>query len=194
MTWLVIATEDEVSEQIGKRLAQEAGLEVGLCVGKQGNGYLRKRIPNFCQMADQQPVLLITDLDQIAHPKTLIAEWLGSKKPPRNLIFRVAVREIESWILADHVAMQTLLGAKVSKLPPSPDELADPKQTLLALAQKANRDVREDMVVSQGSVSSQGFGYNARLSQLIGTVWCPERAAGRSPSLSRARASLRNLS
>ncbi|MDN7852111.1 hypothetical protein [Burkholderia seminalis] len=193
MTWLVIATEDEVSEQIGKRLAQEAGLEVGLCIGKQGNGYLRKRIPNLCQMSEQQPILLITDLDQIAHPQILIKEWLGTKKPSKNLVFRVAVREIESWILADHVAMRTLLGPKVSKLPQTPDELADPKQALLALAQKAHRDVRDDLVVSQGSVSSQGFGYNARLSQLISTVWCPERASARSPSLSRARARLQML-
>lgn len=38
MTWLVIATEDKISEQIGRRLAHEAGLEVGLCIGNQGNG------------------------------------------------------------------------------------------------------------------------------------------------------------
>lgn len=108
-------------------------------------------------------------------------------------MFRVAVREIESWLLADHQAMRSLLGQKAGKLPEAPDDLPDPKQTLLSLAQRAKRDVREDIVANRGSVASQGLGYNARLGQVIRQAWEPARAADRSPSLVKARARLRAL-
>ncbi|MDR3620523.1 MAG: hypothetical protein P4L85_14325 [Paludisphaera borealis] len=136
MTWIVLATEDELSEQVGLCLAEEAGLEVGQRLGKRGNGYLRGRITNFCEMARQRPVLLITDLDRTSCASALISDWMGTRSRPDGLIFRVAVREVESWLLADHEGMTELLGAKVGKLPNAPDELPDPKQKLLALAQR----------------------------------------------------------
>jgi hypothetical protein len=191
MAWIVLATEDELSEQVGMRLADEVGLEVALSLGKKGNGYLRKSIPNFCQMARQQPVVIIADLDRRPCAFTLVSEWLNGRPKPHRLLFRVAVREIESWVLADHEAVRQLLGRNASKLPDTPDELPDPKQALLELAKRASRDVRDDLVASAGSIASQGLGYNARLCKLVRETWNPSRAASRSPSLSRARARLR---
>jgi hypothetical protein len=193
MTWIVLATEDELSEQVGLCLAEEAGLEVGQRLRKQGNGYLHNKITNFCEMARQQPVLLITDLDQATCASALISEWMGKRSRPDKLLFRVAVREVESWLLADHEGMKTLLGSRVGGLPQAPDDLPDPKGKLLALAQKAPRDVREALVIKRGAVASQGLGYNALLCQWIREVWRLERAAERSDSLSRARSRLREL-
>lgn len=193
MVWIVLATEDELSEQVGLCLANEIGLEVGSKLRRGGNGYLRSRIPNFCQMAHTQPVLLITDLDRMECPTVLMREWFGQREKPPAFLFRVAVREIESWLLADHDAMRGLLGPKAPKLPDAPDNLADAKQELLRIARRAPRDVRDDLVVQAGTVASQGLGYNARLCAWVRESWDASRAAERSPSLQRARTRLREL-
>ncbi len=193
MTWIVLATEDEVSEQVGLSLAAEANLEVGQCLRKGGNGYLRARIPNFLQMAQRQPVVVITDLDVARCPPELRNSFVGRRVAPASFVLRVAVREIESWLLADHPAMRSLIGPG-GVLPPRPDELPDPKSLLLMLARRAPRRMREDLIKLRGAVASQGLGYNARLSQFVKEEWRPERASSRSDSLARARRQLQRLS
>jgi hypothetical protein len=127
-----LATEDELSEVIGQRLLNELPGKpgIGLLLRKGGNGYLRSRIRNFCELARRQPLLLITDLDSWACPSKLRSEWLGSVAQPDKLAIRVAVREIEAWLLADHEAMEELLGKRVvSKLPVQADKVQDPNTT-----------------------------------------------------------------
>ena len=195
MSGLVVATEDELSEAVALRLAAEVqpALTVTQTLRRQGFGYLRSKMTSWRQLAQQQPVFLLTDLDRLACPATLLTQWLGALTPPPNLLMRVAVREVESWLLADHLAMQQLLGEK-GKLPPAPDSLDDPKQTLLTLAKKyAPRDVRLDLVQSTGAMACQGIGYNARLVDWVRTVWQPAQAATRSPSLHKARCRLQEL-
>src|SRR5688500_3382606 len=115
MAWAVLATEDELSEAVGLCLAAEAGLEIGQQLRRGGFGYLKSRMGSFCDIAKYQPVLLFTDLDRVKCPSTLIAKWSGALTLPENFLFRVAVREIESWLLADHDAMRGLLGNRVGK-------------------------------------------------------------------------------
>ena len=62
----------------------------------------------------------------------------------------------------------------------------DPKQKLLELAQRASRDVRDDMVKANQPNLKQALGYNARLCPWVQREWSPIRASERSPSLSRA--------
>lgn len=193
MTWIVLATEDELSEAVGSCLAREAGLEIGQKLRRGGFGYLKTRLHSFCEIALRQPVLLLTDLDRARCAPTLIEKWMGNLERPENLIFRVAVREIESWLLADHDAIRTLLGNRIGKLPENPDALPDPKQALLALAGRAPREVREDLVVTEGALASQGLGYNARLCDMVEQDWKPDRAADRSASLAKARTRLQEL-
>ncbi len=194
MKSIVLATEDVLSEEAGLRLAKEAGLEVTQPpLRRNGSGYLKSRIRNFCQMASFQTVLVISDLDQSECPSQLLRDWLGARERPPRLIIRVAVREIESWLLADHQAMRSLLGRRASKLPREPESLVDPKGMLLNLARHAPRDVREDLLPQKGAIASQGLGFNRRLGNLIRTDWSPRRAAERAPSLRRARDRLMEL-
>jgi len=194
MSGITLATEDELSEQVGLMLADEAGLLVDQKLRKGGYGYLRARITNFCQMALQHPVVVIADLDRQQCPSTLLAQWLGTKKRPDNLLVRIAVREIEAWLLADHHAMRDLLGARVGPLPRKPDILRDPKNTLLTLAKRAPRNVRDDLLpASSAVIASQGLGYNARLCGMVKSLWNPARASELSPSLRKARQRLKEL-
>lgn len=194
MALVALGTEDELSEAIGIRLLAEHGatLQLGMPLRKSGFGYLRSNVNRWRQLAQHQPVILITDLDRAACPVVLLNDWLGGQASPENLLLRVAVREVEAWLLADHEAMQKLLGNR-GRLPQEPDQVPDPKQHLLGLAKRAPRDVRRDLVKEAGSLASQGLGYNARLTELVRTHWDPGRAAQRSPSLARARQSLANL-
>ena len=126
MTQVALATEDILSEAIGLRLLSELPIPVtpNPLLRKDGFGYLRSRMDSWRQLAQRQIVLIITDLDQAACPIALRTNWLGTKPLPANLILRIAVRETEAWILADHEAMRNLIGKK-GALPPAPDDLPD---------------------------------------------------------------------
>lgn len=194
MASVALATEDELSEAVGIRLLAEIEqpLEVSLFLRKGGSGYLRSKMDNWCQLAIQQPVILLTDLDDKQCPSILIDDWFGRKARPANLLFRVAVREIESWLLADHEAMKFLLSNR-GKLPNDPDTLQNPKQRLLQLAKLAKREVRLDLLSDEGAIASQGIGYNARLGDMVRNEWSPKRAAVRSSSLRRTIGRLEEL-
>ncbi|HET7794032.1 MAG TPA: hypothetical protein VFL64_11670 [Rhizobacter sp.] len=191
---IALATEDALSESLGQRLLAELTpkLPEPMLLRKGGFGYLRSGMPKWRQLSQRQAVVILADLDDTTCPAVLRADWLGGLPCPENLLLRVAVREAESWLLADHEAMRQLMGAK-GALPRNPDALPDPKKFVLDLAQKAPRDVRLDMVRASGAMSGQGIGYNARLTALVATTWSPERAAERSPSLGRARIRLRQM-
>ena len=190
---VVLATEDALSEAVGLRLLREHDILVRTpptLVRKNGAGYLRARMDRWKQIAARQIVLLITDLDDVPCPLQLRADWLGTNRPClANLLFRIAEREVEAWLLADHQAMTQLMGKKV-KLPDAPDALPDPKQFLLKQAKNAPRAVREDLLAAQGAIARQGLGYNTRLTAWVEKEWSPQRAAERSPSLARARRAL----
>ena len=105
----------------------------------------------------------------------------------------MAVREIEGWLLADHVAMKFLLGNRAN-VPRDPDGIRDPKECLLRLAREAARDVKRDLLAERGAIASQGLGYNQRLCDCVNTSWSPTRAAERSDSLNRVIQRLEQLS
>ena len=194
MRAIALATEDELSEAIGLRSIAESPFHEAdvLPLRRNGSGYLKSKVESWRQLAGQQVVLLLTDLDQIDCPVALRNEWLGTRPVPDRLLLRIAVREIESWVLADHDAMRKLIGDR-GKLPPAPDELGDPKAFLLNMVRKyAPRDVKQDLLAERGAMASQGLGYNRRLVAWVKSDWSPDRAAARSPSLLRARQALRD--
>lgn len=189
---IALATEDELSEAIGLRLIAENSAWMTnepMLLRRDGFGYLKSGMKKWLELARQQPVLLLTDLDRKPCPEGLRQEWLAGARIQAGLLFRVAVREIESWVLADHMAFRKLIGSK-GRLPEAPDELAEPKQHLLQLAQHAPREVRLDLIRTEGRQIRQGLGYNRRLVQWVHAEWSPVRAAERSPSLARARRAL----
>lgn len=194
MMSVALATEDELSEAVGVKLLSEhlvLAENPPLLLRKNGFGYLRSRMDSWRQMANHQLVIVLTDLDRTECPLVLLKDWLGvEQQRPQNLLLRIAEREVESWLLADHDAFEKFIGKK-SQLPSEPDKLPDPKQHLLGQAQKASRAVKEDLIAQQGAISKQGIGYNRRLVNWVQAEWSPERAATRSPSLLRARNAIR---
>jgi hypothetical protein len=192
---VVVASEDALSEAVGQRIIEDAGS--GLAVTQRlrhgGFGYLRSRMRNFCQIAQRTPVLLLTDLDAEDCPATLIEDWSRKDTIPKQLLFRVAVRQVESWLLADREGMARLLKVSERRLPRDPDDLPDAKRVLLQLAQRAPRAIREYLVAESGATAAQGLGYNAVLTNFVRTNWDPARAEHCSNSLARARIRVNEL-
>ena len=196
MRQIALATEDALSEAVGEKLIAEVKppLQVGLRLRRDGFGYLKTRMWKFCEIARHQPVLVITDLDRMACAATLVRGWTANDIPPATLLLRVAVREVEAWLLADHDAMRTLLQQPRQILPPDPEDLPEPKEALIQLvARHGPRSLREAIVPQPGVIAAQGLGYNNVLMEFVRRTWSPHRAARQSNSLARARQRLREL-
>ena len=141
--------------------------------------------------------LSITDLDTGICAGELIRDWFGIpvREPislPKEVVFRVAVREIESWIIADLAAWAQYIGIPLANFSTSPDTLPDPKQHLLnVLRNKGRRKLHREMLPS--GTAHIGPRYNDVLCDFISTTWSAARAAANSPSLKRAIDALHNL-
>lgn len=181
-----LAIEDELSEAVVRRLLAHVNrnFHVGTPYGKRGSGYLRKNIRGWNQAAQGIPLILVTDLDRALCPSALIADWLDVPQHP-NLLFRVAVREIEAWLLADGASFARYLRVSPTVVPASPETELDAKATLIGIARRSPlRAVRERIVPRPGSTAQQGPDYNACLSEFVAREWNVTTAAVNSRSLS----------
>lgn len=197
MTEIYIATEDALSEAVADRLVEEVnpGLRVAVRMGRKGNGFLKQKLFDLNKTARSIPVFLLTDLDRIECPRTLIDDWWSGGMLANGMIFRVVVREIEAWLLADRAGFAKLSGAPIGKVPLMPESLDDPKSTLLNLISRyGNRRLKDELLPTKGSRASVGLGYNQALSQFVRKSWSAARAAENANSLERACRRLREFS
>jgi Domain of unknown function (DUF4276) len=186
LSTVYLAAEDVPGLAVGHRLvAEQSALSVYRDKNGHGFGNLKKKAPSYDQMGKNGfPVLMLTDLDTAPCPSGKIHDWLG-RKPNRGFLFRICVREVEAWLLADIKAMGAFLKIKEENIPTAPESLPDPKAMLIKLAQKAPRKIRVGLT-PQGSAPI-GPEYNDLLSGFIADSWSIDRAVTRAPSLQRAR-------
>src|SRR3954471_10845125 len=97
--YLSSAVEGPLDEAVVRRLAHEAGLSVGAVYGKNGKGRIRRQLHGYNNAAQHNPWLVLVDLDQENCAADLRNLWLP--EPASFMCFRVAVRAVESWLLAD---------------------------------------------------------------------------------------------
>ena len=184
-----LVVEDELSEIIVRRLLSESVQEyhVRVVYGRGGYGHIRKNISRYNAAARHTPFIVMTDLDTYECAPQLIAEWLPGPIE-QKLLFRVAVREPEAWLMADHQTLAKLLGVSTATLPDAPEDISNPKMHLLTLATKSRfRRVREGLVRSDYGNPLQGPDYNGILSRYVSEAWNPDIAQTRCPSLLRMR-------
>jgi hypothetical protein len=125
---------------------------------------------------------VVTDLDSTECPPILIKEWLPVKKHD-NLLFRIAVRSIESWLIADPYAISAFLGISESLVPSKPDELENPKKQLIELTSRCRkRELREAIIPAKGSTAKIGPDYNGKLINFVKDWWDLKKAIKNSPS------------
>lgn len=99
------------------------------------------------------------------------------------------MREVESWILADHAAWAEYIGIAEANFSKFPDQLDDPKEHLLnVIRRKGNTRTHREML--PGNKAYIGPRYNEVLCDFVDSIWNPERAEKNSPSLARALSAL----
>jgi len=143
-----LAVEGPLDEQVLRQLLRQSGkpFASGVCYGMRGKDNLRANVARFDYAAAHVTFIILTDLDHEDCPPGLITHWLPQGRN-NNLLLRVAVREVESWLLADRKHIAEFLGIPMAKIPQQPDDCDDPKTLLVSLARRSNtRDIREDLV------------------------------------------------
>ncbi len=189
-----LAVEGDLDEAVLQRILDFVGLSYNSSAfGKHGKEHLYRRLQNYNRAALYMPWVVVVDLDMEydCAPSLILARL---PKPSPGMCLRVAVRAIESWLLADSEALGPFLGVPKTKFPGDPDALENPKRKLIDLVQKFGRKkyVKEDLLPG-GSGASVGRGYNARLITFVQQYWRPSVALRYSQSLQRAIAAIKTL-
>jgi len=190
MKFVYVATEDYLSEIVVERIIRIYGPElfISVRIGGKGAGYLQSKIRDLRQVAlGDVPVILLADLDQKGCAPELISDWMGALPTPDKLVFRVAVREVESWLMAHRESFSEYFGIPRAKLSLAPEDLMNPKQTLLNLVRRHSvGDIKRDVLVERPGGPMQGLNYNSRLTDYVENCWDPRIACAHARSLARA--------
>lgn len=186
MTAIAAAVEGITDEAVARRLIRHVGAYPGIVYGKQGKAHLRERIQGYNNAARRAPWLVIVDLDREADCAPPFCQtWVPDPSP--LLCFRVAVRSVEAWLMADTDALAEFLRISRRKVPAQPESVLAPKREFVNLARESrNNAIRSDMVPRVGSGRAVGPAYASRVIEFVSGKWDPGRASARSESLRRA--------
>jgi hypothetical protein len=182
-----VGYEDELSLGLIRKIFSQLKRKclIGAKFPGRGSGYLKKNIKSFNELAKGFPFLLLTDLDNDECPPGKIGDWLKVPLNP-NFLFCIAVRESESWVLADRAAFSNFLNIPVNRIPLDTDGIDDPKRFLVNLVRSSGaRKIKNDIVPEKNSTASIGKNYNEPLVRFVLDEWDMHRAAEHSQSLKR---------
>lgn len=188
--------EGVVDEAVLRCLLTQVGALSGPIYGKQGKQHLRQRLKGYNQAARFNPWVILVDLDHDeACAPPFRESWLPTPAP--YLCFRIAVHEVEAWLMADHEQLARFFSIARSRIPQDPEAVDDPKRTMVELAKHSRRRaIREDMVPRPQSGREVGPAYSSRLIEFIEAPdigWRPDVAAKSSDSLARCLRCLQRL-
>jgi len=187
------AVEGLVDEAVLRRLIREAGMQCVAVYGKEGKPYLIEQLPKYNNAARYAPWCILIDLDRDAGCAPEFIDRILPDRAP-GMVARVAVREVESWLLADRVNMAKFLGVRQVDIPRDPDALDDPKRQVIDLARRSRyRAIAQDLVPRPGSGRAEGPAYTSRMIEFATRLWQPREAAELSPSLARCIAAIERL-
>ena len=188
----VFVVEGDTDLPYVRKVAADAGLELTVEVDAGGKAAIDRDLEKYQSAGRAMPWVVFRDLDADAPCAGEFVREAGVGGS-RWFRLRLAVRELESWILADAPGLSTFLRVAPKWLPERPDEEADPTRSLLAVAARAPAAMRRRLIAAPGGATAVGPLYEATLIEFGERFWDVGRASQRSPSLRRARASLREL-
>lgn len=180
--------EDELSGAVIDRIlsSYRPDIIVHRRIPCNGFGKIKKNLPGYNNSAKPSfPYFILTDLDTAVCAPQLIDDWTKHIPLNPNLLFRVAVREVESWILADRENIAKYLGITFSKIPVDTDSIPDPKQLICNLSRKSKKKFVREGIPPKDQYAVQGYDYNAILIYFIQSKWNIPNAVECSSSLKR---------
>ena len=162
------------------------------CYCRGGYNYIKKNIKGFCLASKGIPFFVLADLDRYDCPASLIFDWLGGEVQ-QNCLFRIAVREVEAWLLADKKGFAEYVGVSEVILPRNPEAEDNPKHSLIEIVRRSRRREVKGDVIPVNQYARVGPNYNDRLSEFVAKYWDVNLAMKNSDSLRRAYNKLRGF-
>lgn len=190
-----LLVEGLLDEAVARRLVTEQKLQVGTVFGKKGYAYIQQKIAGFNVRAKfGSPMLVLIDFMDTNLPcPGLVVSTLTPDKS-ENLIFRIVVRELESWLLADRSGVADFFGISENHVPTDCENLGDPKLELVNLARRSRRTrIRNAIVPKAGSSGIVGPGYVAEMTTFVLERWDVSSARINVESLDRCLQRLESL-
>lgn len=185
--WLAVV-EGALEAHVAARLAERFRFSFSAIKNKGGGTAFWRDVKRFDEAArNRGPVLGLVDLEGAPCASGLILQRLG-RMPHANFALRVAVRMVESWLLADTTGIAGYLRVSAKHVPAAPDAELDPKLRVVNLArQSVKRDIREGLVPPEAARGAKvGREYLPVMGEFVRRHWDVDTAAQRSPSLRRA--------
>lgn len=179
---------------VARRIINDVGRTPRELFVAQGAHELDRRIPKWRQPSNTKAILVLRDLDSHPCAPKLVSLLSGPGPLSETVCLRIAVREMEAWLLGDRPGAAEFFGLRARSLPEAPDELADPKQQLVDLCRASRRrSIREGIAPRAGAGRSVGPEYVALVNEYCQSSWSPSRARKTSPSLERALSRIESL-
>ena len=182
--------EGSVDEAVIGALCKWLSVELGTVYGKQGKQYIDKNLHGYNDAARFEPWFVLRDLNADADCAPILIRRL-LPQPAQHMKLRIAVRQVEAWLLADRQSFAAYFAVSVSRLPSDPDSLSDAKAEVIRLVGRSlSPAVRQDMIPRARSGASEGPAYASRMIEFAANLWDPREAARHSESLQRCIRSL----
>jgi hypothetical protein len=188
-----IVAEGDTDFPVARAVVKLAGLTPGDEIDCGGKTKLDAKLPGYNAAAAHGPWLVLRDLD---HDETCAGRLVTRlvKEPGRFLCLRIAVRAVETWLMADAERLASFIHVPKTRIPHEPDKLDDPKVTLVNIARGSRKpDIVRDMVPREGASRKIGPGYEGRISDFAQEHWRADVARASSPSLDRCIRALERL-
>jgi hypothetical protein len=188
MTPWVLVVEDAAGEAALRRLIGELAPRwtIELVIDCGGVDRMRGELPRYRQSSYVLPHLLLADLDRHPCAGALLEAWNVRSERPRFML-RVAVREVEAWLLGDRRGVAEWLSVPAHRIPATPETEPDPKGALLGLGRRSRSPrFASEFCPKPGSAASQGPLYNEHVRRFVRERWDPQAARANAPSLDRA--------
>ncbi|MDE2149816.1 MAG: hypothetical protein KGJ55_08300 [Gammaproteobacteria bacterium] len=196
MTFVDLLVEGPTDEMALSRILSDVGLEKGTTFGRRGIPEVRRLAPGLVKRASGSgiPLLILVDLigsgdDCAAH----IPDSIALHRDEKTLV-RVAVRELESWLLADVDGLRSFFGDIGKWVLRDPEAEHDPKRAFFNIARKSKRhNTREGLVSERDGSLVAGPDYLGLMSEFLSQHWNPARARERADSLCRCMSRIEAL-
>ena len=176
--------EGHLDERLLGALWRQLGKEGrALNVRDAGGSPFWEHARRYNEAAKHQTVIGLADLEQ--SPCASEAFEKLNKPLSQGFKLRLAVRMIESWIMADRNSFAIHLGIRLARVPEQPDLLPHPKRTVVELARHSRKKAVRDALVPTG-LGLVGAEYTPFMAGFVESRWRLDRARESSPSLERA--------
>lgn len=187
MAYFSVVGEGVVDLALARKVLAQHNHSVVNEYDRGGKNGIDASLKGYANASRQCNWLVLRDLnsDALCAPELLNGLFPNKHQFP-DFHLRIAVREIEAWILGDRAGWARFLGIAAARVPIAPETLVRPKETLVQLAsQSRHRFIREGLVPREGSGRRVGPEYNSILVDFIKEIWSLDIAIASCNSLAR---------